>query len=308
MTWQFDPNNNVTSNDGAAFLFGLKEHLVNNAGWSVPRSNNGTTAGVGDNIDNVADLTNLHSWMVLRRPDDGAEWLFYMGGSAGTRAWDILYSAAALFTGGTTTTAPTATDQDYVFDDSTNIFISGNSTISYAADDAAPYGWVAFGWDTGGANTAGFIIYDPIVQGYADDPDPYICGSGIAFSRYRLSDENDVAAANSAKGWTGPSATGTWGAIPASEYRSAANTAVPSNCGVNPYSGGSERPTLPILYVRNVTQGGTSAWKGFGTVARWVATPQAAKDTLSEGTDTYIVWGALLTICVPWPNGVVPAA
>jgi len=144
MTWQFDTENSISSNSGAAWLYGHKVLLVS-CGWTVPLSGNGTTGGAGDHIASVTDLTNADSWMVLRRPDDGAEWLFSMGGTSSTGAWDMLYSKGALFTGGDENTRATATDEQYITQDATTTFISGNSVWNSCADDEAPYGWVLFG-------------------------------------------------------------------------------------------------------------------------------------------------------------------
>lgn len=181
--------------------------------------------------------------MVLERPDGGAQWCFF-GGGTGTRNWDILYSASALFTGGDTTNRPTATDEQFVVSDATALFLSGNQTWTYAADNAAPYGWAAYGWQTGGTTLAGWLVYDPMADGtyYPDDPDPYICGVGLQFGDYRVFTENDTIDGNVRKGWSGPSATGTWGSVPGAQYTNAAgNSLFPATCAANPYSGGSER-------------------------------------------------------------------
>jgi len=298
MTLQFVSNSVVAS--GSAALYGFKV-LLTSVGWTVPRSGNGASGGAGDFIAAIADLENANSWMVLRRPDSGAEWLFSMGGTAGKEQWDILYSKGALFIGGAAAVRATAADEQFIQTDATFTFI-GAATWNHVADDAAPYGWVSYGWS--GANFGGMIIYEPVTQGYADDPDPYLCGHGIAYDRWRVTETGDTATSLTAKGWSGA----TWGAIPGSQiFSTSGPVSFPNGCGVNPYSGSGEDATIPIPFARSTGVAGTSSWKGFSTLTRWVGTTRAFKSTLTSGTRSYVVCGSNDDICIPWENGVVPA-
>lgn len=299
----YDVNKAIAASDGAGVFYALKVFLLAN-GWTCPRSGNGAVGGAGDNIAAVADLTNANSWMVLRRPDDGAEFLLSMGGTAATYRWDILYSKGALFIGGAAAVRATATDQKFLLTDAVDFTLTGAATWHFVCDDASPYGFVAFGWQ--GADMAGMLLYDPMMTTTFNpmDPDPYITGIAVAYDAWRLTEEGDGDGSPRSKGWT----AATWGAIPGSAIASdAGNTAFPNGCDPNPYSGTNDDPVIPIMFARNTSQAGSSAWKGLSTFARWVGPNRAAKSTLTEGTTSRIIWGRSNTICLPWPNGVVPA-
>jgi len=292
MTWQFDVNNSISSNSGAEWLYGHKVLLVS-CGWTVPRSGDGTTGGDGDNISSVASLTDVNSWMVLRRPDDGAEWCFSMGGTSTTDRWDVLYSKGALFTGGTSSARATATDEQYLCTDASDLFISGSSVWNYCADDAAPYGWVLQNTDSGG-----LILYDPMAEGtyHPDDPDPYICATVFAYDQYRLAEEGDLTTNETPKGWTGSF----WGSIPGCLISSSSGgDAFPIGLSVNPYS--NKDSISPVPHARNNTQPTANGWKGFSTVVQWMGTSRAVKSTITTTTRSYIVWGLNNYICLPWP-------
>jgi len=298
MAYQFDTENAITSGNGDVWLYGLKALLVS-VGWTVSLSGNGSSAGAADYISSSTDLAQSNSWMVLKKPDGEAEWCFSKVSSSGTANWDILYSKEALFTGGSTTDRATATDEQYIQGRATALFMTGNTTWNAVADDAYPYGWVLFGWDTGGTTNAGIVLYDPMATGtcYPDDPDPYICATINQYENYRIPEIGDVVSNNKPKGWTGA----TWGAIPGSKLADANGTNFANGCGGNPYSGNLEDPIVPIPYFRNDGQTGTTGWKGFGTMAKWVGSTRAVKSTLTTGTSSYIVFGLNAELCFPWP-------
>lgn len=132
LTYQFDVNNLVPATGTAlgtsrALLFAIKSGLVSfgTLPWVVRYSCNGTTAGsVNDLVDRWNSETDIvfatgssaKSWIVLRNAD-GFELLIECrsGGSNG-RSLFVAFSASAHFTGGTTTTRPSATDETILLD------------------------------------------------------------------------------------------------------------------------------------------------------------------------------------------------
>lgn len=298
MTLQFDTMNS-TSAQGASVLWLLKSMLVGTCGWTVPRSGNGTTGGAGDNIASEGDLDNTNSWMVLRRPDDGAEWCFARG--ADNYRWAILYSKGALFTGGSSSARATATDEQYVGDNATYTFYGEVTHI--VADDAAPYGWVAYSWGASDGATFGGVIYDPMEKGYADDPDPYICGSWAGYDYYRLVESGDGGTVLRAKGY----ANTTWGAIPGNQYiETGGLIAIPGKAGTNPYSGNTEVPVARIHHTRSSDAGTRGIWKGVSTLTRWVGSAVTVRNTVTVGTDVWVVSGRNADLLLPWEPGVTP--
>lgn len=300
MTLVFDSKNTV-SNQGAGVLWLLKDLLVTSCGWSVPRSGNGSTGGDGDNISSASDLGNANSWMVLRRPDDGAEWCFDRG--ADNYRWDILYSKEALFTGGNASDRATATDEQYVTTNANYTFYGGVTNI--CADNASPYGFVAYSWDAGDGTAMGGVIYDPIIQAYADDPDPYICGSWVGYDRYQNIATGDLAANPRAKGWSGDSQ---WGAIPSMYYADAdGNVSIPSNVLPNPYSA---TPIYLIAHPIHIRSNDLSNgyWKGLSSFTNWTGCSMNELDTITVGDEEWVCHGRNADLLLPWEPGVETAS
>lgn len=130
-TWQFSVNNarptsGTVLTDSQGLLMALKNGLKGFAQnpWTVRYSCNSTTAGVaGDGVDwwsvnnslvwQTADTGTARSWIVLRNVD-GCEVLLETRNAstaAGGRGIRVVFSANAGFSGGTTSTRPTATDE-----------------------------------------------------------------------------------------------------------------------------------------------------------------------------------------------------
>jgi hypothetical protein len=300
MTLQYDTLNTVSA-QGASVLWLLKGMLVTTCGWTVPRSGNGTTGGDGDNISGEGDLDNTNSWIVFRRPDDGAEWCFARG--ADNYRWNILYSKGALFTGGSSSARATATDEKYVVTTAEYTFYGEVTNI--VADDAAPYGFVAYCWATSDGTAFGGVIYDPMEKGLTGDPDPYICGAWSGYDRYRNIESGDTDAVPRAKGW----ASTTWGAIPGHIYDEAGGLiAVPGKTGTNPYSGSTEVPVVRIHHARSSDAGTRGIWKGVSTFTRWYGTATTIRNTITVGSNVWIVMGRNAELLLPWEPGVTPVS
>ena len=143
-TWQFNVNNvrtgTVALDDSRAVLRGIKNRFIGFASnpWVVDYSCNSTVAGTpGDGVDRWAADTDLvfqsadtgtaRSWIVLRNPVTTMELLIECRSSTTStgRGIRVVVSPSAGFTGGTTTSRPTATDE----------------LILYAGDINSTWGW-----------------------------------------------------------------------------------------------------------------------------------------------------------------------
>lgn len=88
--------------------------------WTVVRSSNSSAVTATDQLAAAADIVhnapgNVHSWITMLHPN-GSQVLFDF--SSGTvQKMTITWSPGALFTSGSTTTAPTATDGQVLFND-----------------------------------------------------------------------------------------------------------------------------------------------------------------------------------------------
>lgn len=122
-------NTTVGSYNGYPELFVLIKNQLKAYGWVVVRSNNGVVANTSDNLNSASDMPQVAApnqpWIVLRNPTTSVSmlWVFNDFGRI-TFSW----SPAAGYTGGTTTTSPTATDEQHML-----------SAAFWASDEA--------GWD-----------------------------------------------------------------------------------------------------------------------------------------------------------------
>lgn len=132
LTYQFSVNNVVAAQGTAlatsrALLFAIKRALTlfSTLPWVVRYSCNGTVAGtVNDGVDRwitEADLvfstaSSAKSWIVLRNADGLEMMIECRSAGSNGRNLAVAISASAHFTGGTTTTRPTATDEMVLID------------------------------------------------------------------------------------------------------------------------------------------------------------------------------------------------
>lgn len=130
-TWQHDVNNAIPAQANlhdhcAAFMLNMVAALTgfSTNPWVVDYSCSGTTAGTpGDGVNRISALSDwvyantagARSWIVLRNPVTGMEILISGLGSFNGEEWTLAVSWAAGFTGGTTTTDPSATDQESIY-------------------------------------------------------------------------------------------------------------------------------------------------------------------------------------------------
>lgn len=158
-SWQFNVNNALAAQGTSLATTRRMLRLIKNAmigfatlPWTVRYSCNGTTAGTaGDGVDRwtadadiafqTADTGTARSWIVLRNTD-GVEILIEARSASTTtgRNLRIVMSAAAGFTGGTTTTRPTATDEAIVIaGDNASTSAYGQGIASTTTDRS--YAW-----------------------------------------------------------------------------------------------------------------------------------------------------------------------
>ena len=127
-TWQFThiapTPSGTTTRDMQNITYEMKNALKAFAlsPWTCAGSNDGTTAGM-DGVDRIDTPTKFTftgvvgaSWIVMEAPAGwgGGQVLFYgANGGSFALAWYTKFSPGGLYTGGTTTTLPTATDEDF---------------------------------------------------------------------------------------------------------------------------------------------------------------------------------------------------
>lgn len=119
-TWQLDVNNiaaiNVSATDNnRRTMFAIKNTLVNFSSnpWIVHSSSDSSTAGASDlwiDKDDIVWSTGNHSWIVLTKPTTGSQILISCD-QASTVDLLMSWSPGGLYTGGTISVDPTATDQ-----------------------------------------------------------------------------------------------------------------------------------------------------------------------------------------------------
>lgn len=137
-TWHHDLNIAVTGASAIAaqseFWFQLKESMCGfpQNPWAVAYSCDGSAAGsAGDGVDRWADAGDVvyatsagsaHSWIVLANAATGMEILIECLTNNATlgKVIRLVVSAAAGFTGGGTTSSPSATDQRVILDGPTS--------------------------------------------------------------------------------------------------------------------------------------------------------------------------------------------
>jgi hypothetical protein len=190
----FSTNNNPVT--GAAAMFLVKQQLKA-AGWTVPRSSDGSTFNAsGDQISasgsGAGGMDNSRAWFVIQMPGaSGRQFCIQRNSSTGTNTsqqWRIKYSAGAGFTsGGSNIQVPSATDEGVVLGGGSdgsptfaNLFGGTDGSYRYqiGTDNASPYAFFAIAYPPGiaAANCTSSFFLDPVVNGPSGDADPYVIG------------------------------------------------------------------------------------------------------------------------------------
>lgn len=177
-------NNTPATGAEAMFIF---KATMKSAGWSVPLSNDGISAGpfVGDLITipgtGTGGMENLNAWFVLRNPAGDREWSFQFRINT---SWRIKYSALDLFTVGaatgqtpTTPSAPPVGDEQILLGGGTDVAPTGGTLFAANASyrwhviaqdvgtgpsDNKVYGFWAFATEAGSGDLETVLMQEPI--------------------------------------------------------------------------------------------------------------------------------------------------
>jgi hypothetical protein len=338
MTYTFSVNNLITGSGvsglgGDIVVYTFKEFMKTGGGagpgWTVTSSGDGLSAyssssdvitGSGTGANNIG---NTSSWFVLQSPDR-RQFLFFRGSA--NSLWVILYSKGGLFTGGTASTRPTATDAGIVLGQSGNSdpttttpqtwFNTATAYFHFGADDANGYSFyiTSYAQTTGTTNTGG-IFYDEVtVLDPTIDDDPRIiyiaCGNSTnEWASQSVGAEGQLQAGARVCAWlySGTSAE-VFTSTPAARMYTGTNAQViPGNISTNLYT--LKDLAFPMFFChRNGPFYGNTydvvGFKGVSTYFLWVGNNLATPDTMSiSSTRDHIVVGS----CVLPFDGSVPS-
>lgn len=119
-SWQFNVNQNLVSTgtvatDNANILYAIKNSLVTfaDAPWTVVLSSDGATSGASDKWTDASKVIHSganYSWIVLKQTGILSNYQLLLTCSSSTSSIAIKQSPAVGFSGGSTTTDPTAAD------------------------------------------------------------------------------------------------------------------------------------------------------------------------------------------------------
>ena len=318
MTYRYSVNNGYNGAEMGPYpLFDLKT-LMKAHGWTVTRSSNGTLFGAADYITTATDLTSQYSWMVLHNTGTGREWLFGMDADVTYYEWYVGYSAniagAGGFTGGTATAMPTATDEAAVLGPRASapkaLFSYEQGYFVHVMVDDASDAFYLIAVNRYYHNICTCIVGDPLTQTHASDADPY-----VAIAMY-YSKSSNYTIFYGPWGTTGSNYSRAWYNYPGGSAErisvlqltfgaSTSGCIAPAqgayNGGPNHYDG--KDGLFPVLYGRTINLGAPYGFKGVSTLFRNVSTVRAGCDTLTVGTEKWILTGSkdYSNAALPWP-------
>jgi hypothetical protein len=293
MTMRFMTNYSVTGASplAAEALYGFFSFMTaappNGPGWVSVGESNGAAGGMGTTglILSAASLSSANAWFVLESPDGSRQILFHrdVGGVATAGEAHYLYNRAADYVGGSAVALPTSVSSQEVYT-STAFFTSG--FFQYIADDAAPYGWIFFGYS--GVSERGCAAFLPVAETQTGDPDPYVCIASS--STFGWTTINTTVTATGAKCWSSDGAT--WGGVGGLSYTSAGTTVIPN---ASPGAMGGGVLLVPVLLSTLV--GSVPAFvKGFMNFAQFKTSMANRRKSVPENRQ-YIIFD---TVGVPW--------
>ena len=216
--WQLNVNNVASYSEGGTIdnqkvLLNLKNLIIGFTSnpWTVVSSSDSVTSGNTDLWIKYTDLvwsTSNHSWIVLQKPNSKSQILFSLDVSSSANM-NISWSPQGLFTGGTTSTNPTAIDE--IILQSNKSWNGGLTTY-----DAILHTWhtsdgsctrIVVSNDT--SEPKAFFIFDTItslVSGWSQNTD-IIClyqNTGAMSYTYNSAEMvKDPVTSNFAKAWSG---------------------------------------------------------------------------------------------------------
>lgn len=326
---------NGTGNDGtlgdlcatwADAAYKLKE-LLKRAGWTVPRSSDGTTYNAaGDQITSGGSgangMNNARAWFVIQSPTLTRQFCFQRQATTGANtagSWRIKYSKGAGFTGGSpaATVTPSATDEQVLIGGGTDASptfgawtAATDNTLRFqcGADNVAGYSFFCFA-TTSGAGTVPVgcqFGFDSLVSGPAGDPDPYAIWLPVNNQGPFIATGNGSGAQIETnlilKGYINL----TWGVLqvgaPMTYQSGTAYVQTAQLLGANLVTGKDD--TVPLFILRAPPLSGPN-WKGVSSLVKMCFTNRTSLNTATVSTtrDYVHVNGSIL----PW-DGSLPIA
>jgi hypothetical protein len=320
---------NAVPATGALAIFSVKT-LLKAAGWTVPRSSDGTTLNnSGDQLTTGASgangLNNTSAWFVIREPGGRREYMFQRGASS--LIWTIQFSELVKFTGGTATTSPTASDQATLWSAATLFDTDGTYRFHTVCDSVAiPGSNVYMFWfaahTTGQAVCQTLFVADGMRSGtyHPSDASPlvivcnYGTGTGVSSGGLKRNHFGQTSAVPSfASAWMAHGFGGSYTAVHLSRYGTPSVGWPPVVGGVGTYNDGTDG-VVEIFVGRLISNGAPTGPKGTLASMRHTACGRGYPTTLNLAADPYVVIGTVgaaaetdaTSIALPWITGVVP--
>lgn len=312
--------NKSTPATGAVAVYEFKE-LLKTAGWTILSSSDGTTYNdAGDQITTGASgaggMANNSAWFRIQSPVGAGGQQFILQRGTGNTAWKLKRSRTSGFTGGSpsATQAPSATDEITILGGGTDASPSfatwfaadGLYRWNVGADNAAPYGFWAGSFPTGGGNPAAFFCLDPLFSTSATDADQYwmhvsVTGqNGCAVTSINSESGTSTSFRNLSQ-IISTSPGSSYAEFPGLIFNLSATQIIPNGIPTNPISVKDE--AFPIILARRSAIA-TPGYKGITTLMRWTGVARTTGDTLTlTTTRDRIIYR---DISVPW-DGSVPS-
>jgi hypothetical protein len=307
----------ANATDYASFFYTLKEALKAR-GWVVTSSGDGTSySAAGDLITSGGVLLNTRAWFAIRNPDSTLFWVFQSNGTIIQTRVKVSFSAfSAGAPNATTTPAAAVTTDEFTAvgggTDAAPSYLaslpSGTTRIVIGVDDAAPYGFFAIGWVSGGGAERFRMFCDPVAAGSYPSADPYrfvFCGpsnptyltSDDVWSNYNAT-YSPVAVFNNA-------GTRRWQRCGGLRYYEGAGSVIAGQAASSAVGSNveGEDSTLPVFWQRRSALGGGAGLKGASSIFRLCCTPRASGDTHTETTSRDRL--VIPPVTVPW-DGSIP--
>lgn len=302
------------------------------AGWTVVRSSDGTTANTAlSGVDRwqsgssgAKGCGNNNAWIVLQAPtDNGVTRQVCIQRGTADDSWRAGYSYGGLFTGGTATVAPTATDGKSMigapsvtggsstdgFTSSTVVYsttyfpAAGTFVMNAMARTTAPYAFWMTAYD--GVNSMAALMLDGLISGsYPVSPDaspendPYVV-FGIPYTAGGVTQGvmgggGGTSAASFMKSWFKKGLAGVgWVQTDAGIFI-LGNAALSPSASLGGMTSNAKDVLLPVFYGRPAADTAPTGGKGFSTLLKQCARTRSIKDTVSISSGTskeYIVVG-----------------
>lgn len=302
--------NYSTPADGGEAMVTLLARLVA-AGWAITDQSDGSSY---PSTFPTTGSCGSGAWFAVEVPGAGTQsWCIQADTSGNKTLWRVKY-ATGTFTGGSPAAqvVPSATGEVLLIgggSDATPAFnqlFAADGTYRWlvACDNAAPYGWHAMGFPTGGTdpNTKTFLLFDPLAANSypPGDTEPFVVRA--AYATASLGNLNSYSAPTSASGTNlmmpNKSISGTWQGCGVAYPNLTSFGAIGqgSQWQVEPYTGFEQRALL--LYGRGLQ--GMIGYSTMVTIGTCVTTPaRVTGDVLQVGADYFV---RLDYLYVPWDS------